>query len=91
MRDVVGLSREEVGCLGIHAFRSVRDPRLFYIHSRWLDEAAFDKHADLPHTVEFLQRVESLIDHPLDVTRAQMLSKVELALVGRPLIDHREI
>jgi hypothetical protein len=42
-------------------------------------------------TLEFLQRVESLIDHPLDVTRAQMLSKVELALVGRPLIDHREI
>jgi quinol monooxygenase YgiN len=31
-------------------FRSIRDPRLFYIHSRWVDEAAFDTHAGLPHT-----------------------------------------
>jgi len=52
------------------AFRSIRDPWLFYIHSRWVDVAAFEKHADLAHTVEFLKRVEPLIDHPLDVTRA---------------------
>jgi len=67
---VLGPSREEVGCLSIHAFRSTRDPRVFYIHSRWTDEDAFEHHAILPHTVRFLERVESLIDHPLDVTRA---------------------
>ena len=54
--------------MGIHGFRSTREPRLFYIHSRWVDEAAFDKHSGLPHTVEFLERAEALIDHPLDVT-----------------------
>ena len=63
-------SRAEPGCLNIHAYRSVRDPRLFYIHSRWKDEAAFEEHAGLPHTVRFLERVQPLIDHPLDVTRA---------------------
>jgi len=63
-------SRAELGCLNIHAYRSIRDPRLFYIHSRWKDEAAFEEHAGLPHTVRFLARVEPLIDHPLDVTRA---------------------
>lgn len=26
-------------------------------------------HAGLPHTVRFLERVQPLIDHPLDVTR----------------------
>jgi len=61
------------GCLAINAFRSVRDPRLFYIHSRWIDEAAFDIHAELPHTVTFLERVTALIDHPLDVTRTTSL------------------
>jgi quinol monooxygenase YgiN len=45
------------------------DPRLFYIHSHWIDETAFDTHAELPHTVMFLERVEPIIDHPLDVTR----------------------
>jgi quinol monooxygenase YgiN len=68
--DVLGPSREEPGCLDIHAFRSTRDPRLFYIHSRWKDEAAFDRHAGLPHTVRFVERVQPLVDHPLDVTRA---------------------
>ena len=73
LRDVVGPSREEAGCLGIHAYRSVRDGRLFYIHSRWVDEAAFDRHAGLPHTTRFTERVQALIDHPLDVTRARLL------------------
>ena len=65
--------REEPGCLGIHAFRSRRDPRLFYIHSRWKDEAAFDHHAGLPHTVRFVEQVTRLIDHALDVTRSEQI------------------
>ena len=72
--EVVPLTRGEPGCLGIHAFRSTRDPRLFYIHSRWKDEAAFENHAGLPHTIRFLNRVEPLIDHPLDVTRAEQIA-----------------
>ncbi len=73
LRDVLGPSREEAGCLSIHAFRSTRDPRLFYIHSRWTNEAAFENHADLPHTVRFIERVEPLIDHALDVTRGELI------------------
>jgi quinol monooxygenase YgiN len=71
--DVLGPSSEEPGCLSIHAFRSIRDLQLFYIHSCWNDEAAFEHHAGLPHTVRFLERVEPLIDHPLDVTRAERI------------------
>ena len=73
VRDVLTPTREEPGCLGIHAFRSVRDPRLFYIHSRWRDEAAFDLHAGLPHTVRFVERLQPLLDHALDVTRAERI------------------
>jgi len=71
--DVLPPSRGEPGCVGIHAFRSTRDRQLFYIHSRWRDEAAFDTHAGLPHTRRFIERAEALIDHPLDVTRAQQI------------------
>jgi quinol monooxygenase YgiN len=67
---VLAPSREEPGCLSIHAFQSMRDPLLFYIHSRWKDEAAFERHAGLPHTLRFVERVAPLIDHALDVTRA---------------------
>ena len=71
--DVLPPTRQEPGCLSIHAFRSTRDPRLFHIHSRWKDEAAFDAHAELAHTVRFIARVSPLIDHPLDITRSQLI------------------
>jgi quinol monooxygenase YgiN len=73
INDVLVPTRQESGCLSIHAFRSIRDPRLFYIHSRWTGEEVFETHATLPHTVRFLERVKPLIDHPLDVTRAHMI------------------
>jgi quinol monooxygenase YgiN len=73
LRDVAEPSRREPGCVDLHVFRSPRDPRLFYIHSRWQDEPAFELHAALPHTVRFIERVEPLIDHPLDITRAHMI------------------
>jgi quinol monooxygenase YgiN len=73
IREVVPHSGAEPGCLSIGAYRSTRDPRLFYIHSRWVDEAAFEVHAELPHTVRFLEKVQPLIDHDLDVTRALRL------------------
>jgi quinol monooxygenase YgiN len=72
--DVLAPSREELGCLSIHAFRSMRDSQLFYIHSRWKDEAAFECHAGLPHTLRFVERVAPLIDHLLDVTRAGQIA-----------------
>ena len=70
---VLAPTRAEPGCLAINAFRSLRDPSLFFIHSRWVDETAFDIHAELPHTVTFLDRVTALIDHPLDLTRTTSL------------------
>ena len=73
IHDVIASTREEQGCLNIHAFRSIRDTGLFFIHSRWISEEAFQIHATLPHTMRFLDRVESLIDHPLDVARTEMI------------------
>jgi quinol monooxygenase YgiN len=74
MREGLAPTREEPGCLSIQHFRSIRDPRLFYIHSVWKDEAAFEIHANLPHTVRFIDRVEQLIDHPLDVNRTERIA-----------------
>jgi len=73
IQDVLVPARQEPGCLSIHAFGSIQDPRLFYIHSHWRDEAAFETHARLPHTVSFIQRVEPLIDHALDVARVSLI------------------
>jgi quinol monooxygenase YgiN len=74
LREVTGPSRAEPGCLSFHLYRSVRDPRLFYIHSRWADAEAFAKHADLPHTVRFLKKVDALLEVPREVSRTEMIA-----------------
>lgn len=73
LRKVIAPTRTEPGCLSIHAFRSIRDARLFYIHSRWVDEAAFDNHITQPHTKQFIEEVERLVDHQLETTRATVI------------------
>jgi len=73
LMKVLEPTRAEAGCLAIHAFRSIRDDRLFYVHSKWQDEAAFDRHAELPHTLSFLDVVAPLIDHPVQAIRTQLL------------------
>jgi quinol monooxygenase YgiN len=76
IREIAGPTREEPGCLGVHYHRSIRDPRLFYVHSRWTDEAAFEKHVGLPHTVRFVEEVEKAIDRPLEAARTRPIEGI---------------
>ena len=73
MFEVQGPTRVEAGCLAYGGFRSVRDPDEFYIHSRWQDLGAFERHSGLPHTVRFLANVEPLLDHPFAASLAEQL------------------
>src|SRR3989442_12677966 len=73
LREVTGPTREEEGCLSFHTFQSMRDRRLFFIHLRGGDEAAFQLDAGLPHAVRFLERVGALLDQRPDVTRPQTI------------------
>jgi quinol monooxygenase YgiN len=73
LREEIPQARDEPGCLTINAYRSAHDPRLFFIHSRWTDEKAFDAHAEMPHTSHFIRRIEPLIDHALDVNRTYLI------------------
>jgi quinol monooxygenase YgiN len=66
---VTGRTRAEPGCLFVRFFRSIRDDGLFFIHSGWRSEDDFEKHASLPHTVEFMNAWEPLLDQPADVVR----------------------
>jgi quinol monooxygenase YgiN len=71
---VVGPTRAEIGCLAIHVLESLREPFLFAIHSEWADEAAFELHAQLPHTVRFLEAAKELLSHPVQGLRSQEIA-----------------
>jgi len=64
-------TRAEPGCLQIRMFESIREPRTFAIFSEWVDEAAFELHARLPHTLRFLKAAETLLPHPVLGLRTQ--------------------
>jgi quinol monooxygenase YgiN len=71
---VVPKSRSEATCLGINAYRSNKDATRFFIHSRWRDEPAFEAHALLPHTVEFLTTIAPLLTHEVEVARLSQIA-----------------
>jgi len=71
LRKEVAAAREDPGCLAHQAYHATRDPNLFFIHSRWVDEAAFEAHLKMPHTIRFAKHIERLLDHELQVTRAR--------------------
>jgi len=67
-------TRAEPGCVRIHLYESTRDPLAFFIHSEWIDEAAFDTHAHLPHMKRFLGLVGELITHPPQAVRTKQIA-----------------
>ena len=74
IRAVVPQTAREATCLGIRAYRSRRDRALFFVHSRWTDEAAFEVHASLPHTVEFIATITPLLTHAVEVARLTQIA-----------------
>jgi len=74
LRAGIPETRKEAGCVGIRAINSLRDPQLFIIQSDWVDEAAFDVHAQLLRTIEFVGKMEKMVDQPIEFTRAQVIA-----------------
>jgi quinol monooxygenase YgiN len=60
---VMEASRAEPGCLQMDLFESLREPFEFAIHSQWVDEAAFELHSTLAHTLHFIAAAETLLTH----------------------------
>jgi quinol monooxygenase YgiN len=73
LRSNLEPTRAEPGCVRINLYESIRGPRTFFIHSEFLDEAAFEVHAEMPHIVRFLGLVVDLITHPLEVIRTEQI------------------
>jgi quinol monooxygenase YgiN len=47
---------------------------VFAVHSEWVDEAAFELHATLSHTRQFLETAETLLTHPVQGLRLRPIA-----------------
>ena len=74
LRIGIPATRREPGCISIRAITSLRDTQLFFIQSDWIDEAAFNVHAQLPRTIEFVGKMEKMVDQPIEFTRARVIA-----------------
>ena len=70
---VVEPSRAEAGCVALHVFESLREPLRYAIHSEWVDEAAFEYHTQLPHTLRFLRAAEELLTQDVRGLRTRQI------------------
>jgi quinol monooxygenase YgiN len=70
---VVEPTRAESGCVRIHLYESTRGPLTWFIHSEWIDEAAFDAHIALPHTERLIAAVDDLATQPLQAVRTKRI------------------
>lgn len=97
LRDVVVPTRAEPGCLAINAFRSIRDPSLFHLHSRWTEETAFDIHAELPHRRKASDTVRPIAARTVaasSLTRSSMRARTTVLVIGFSLsynVAHRRM
>ena len=62
-------TRAEAGCVRIHLYESTGEPLVYFIHSEWIDELAFEAHAELPHMRRFLGLAGELLTHPVQAVR----------------------
>jgi quinol monooxygenase YgiN len=75
LERVAGPTRAEPGCLDFRAFVSLREPLTFAVHSEWENEAAFELHASLPHTVRFINAAKERLSHPIEGLRAREIAR----------------
>jgi quinol monooxygenase YgiN len=61
------------GCVGIHLYECLRGGKDFIIHSQWMEQAAFDAHAELPHMKRFCDWRGELTTHPVLAMRCRRL------------------
>ena len=73
--SVIGPSRAEDGCLAMQVFEPVHEPGIFAIHSEWVDEAAFERHSAMPHTLRFLNSARELLTEPVHGMRLREIEE----------------
>jgi (4S)-4-hydroxy-5-phosphonooxypentane-2,3-dione isomerase len=61
-RSYVRLVVAEPGCVRFDVHQSRKDPRRFLLYELYRDDPALDAHRRTPHYLEYLPRIESLME-----------------------------
>ena len=57
LRQHVGATRAEAGCLSFVAYRADDDPDRFLLYEQYVDESAFEEHRQTPHFARYIDGI----------------------------------
>lgn len=63
-QEHVARSLREDGCLRHDVFQSPTDPRVLFFFERWRDQAALDRHFQVPESGGFVRDLAALLAEP---------------------------
>lgn len=70
----VAPTRGEPGCINYDFHHDADDPNIFVFYENFVDEAALERHLDMPYLKPLLDRSDELLAKPVHIRRLIMLS-----------------
>lgn len=74
LHKLVGLTRQEAGCIDYDLHRRQDDPSVFVMLENWTAKAELDKHLQMPYMLEFAAALPDLLRSPVEMQLLDMLS-----------------
>lgn len=64
LRDVIGPTKAQKGCIHFELFRSAEDPASITAYERWSSKEEHDKHLQGDHVKALMKRFEGVVAEP---------------------------
>ena len=74
LTSVVAPTRSESACISYHLHVSDTDQNKFVFYENWNSRAELDLHLDMPHLKPLIERMDELLNGPLDLQFMTMVS-----------------
>ena len=72
--SLVNPTRSEPGCINYDLHQAHDDKSLFIFYENWKSKEDLDKHLGMPYLKAFLEKAESLLAKPIEVTLLEKIS-----------------
>lgn len=72
--SLVNPTRSEPGCINYDLHQAHDDKSLFIFYENWKSKEDLDKHLGMPYLKALLEKADSLLAKPIEVTLLEMIS-----------------
>lgn len=74
LSSFIAPTRTEAGCINYDFHHDAEDPNTFVFYENFVDEAALQRHLDMPYLKPLFDRIDDLLAEPVHIRRLVMLS-----------------